>query len=70
MCRRCDVQARMVQGGQGGRTTQSEGTKKWEQQGCEVLLVAGEAQALWMRTLSPQERRNNPCSHADLARCG
>ena len=47
---RYDVPARIVQGGQGGKAHPSEGTKKWEQQGCEVLLDAREAQVTRMRT--------------------
>ena len=38
-------------GGQGEQQTHSEWTKKWEPQGCEVLLVVREAQVVWMRTL-------------------
>ena len=33
------------------KKTHREGTKKWEQQRCEVLLVASEAQVVWMRML-------------------
>ena len=42
-------QARSVQGGQGELKRTLQRTRKWEQQGWEVLPVAGEAQAVWMR---------------------
>ena len=35
---RCDVQARSVQGGQGGKEHTRKGQENWDQQGCEVLL--------------------------------
>ena len=79
------MHVRIVQGGQGGQKhTVKEPPKKWEQQGCEVLLDAREAQVVWMRTVQRSTTQSwvkvhnrhhknaekNPCSHADVACCG
>ena len=75
---RCVVPTRIVQGGRGAKAHLSKGQKRWEQQGCEVLLDGREGQANWTMTfskvvsvstlgetaqLAPQECRNYP-AHA------
>ena len=70
-----------MQGGQGEHKHTLQRTRKWERQGWEVLPVAGEAQAVWVRArqrpgtrllgeTAPQQRRDSLCSHADVAGCG